>query len=87
LTHVASTWEYRGPLNFYQSAQPNSIEDIDDVFDPQKTEVYVVDTFHSFDALEGKELRVFYHSPTTDLVLAARPPLAAAYAAGSCLRL
>lgn len=87
VTHVATTWEYRGPLNFYQAARPNSIQDIDDMFDPQKTEVYVVDTFHSFDALDGKDLKIFYRSSTTDLVLAARPPLAAAYEAGSCLRL
>ena len=87
VTRVASTWEYRGPLNFYQAARPNSIEDINDTFDPQRTQVYVVDTFHSFDALPGKDLKIFYRSPTTDLVLAARPPLAAAYEAGSCLRL
>jgi hypothetical protein len=87
VTYVASTWEYRGPLNFYQAARPNTIKDVDEKFDPQKTQVYVVDTFHSFDVLPGKDLKIFYRSPTTDLVLAASPSLAAAYAAGSCLRL
>ncbi|MGH9645620.1 MAG: hypothetical protein ACRD4E_02285 [Bryobacteraceae bacterium] len=87
VTRVASTWEYRGPLNFYQVAQPNSIENIDDMFDPRQTQVYVVDTFHSPEALQGKDLKIFYRSPTTELVLAASPSLAAAYTAGSCLRL
>jgi predicted ferric reductase len=87
VTHVTSTWEYRGPLNFYQAAEPNSIQEINDIFDPQKTQVYVVDTYHSIDALEGKDLKIFYRSPTTDWVLAARAPLADAYAAGTCLRL
>lgn len=87
LTHVASTWEYRGPLNFYQRANPTSMQEIDDQFDPQQTQVYVVDTLHSPDVLPGKDLKIFYRSPTTDLVLAATPQLAAAYAAGTCLRL
>jgi len=87
VTHVATTWEYRGPLNFYQAAQRNTIEDINETFDPRRTQVYVVDTFHSPEAMPGKDLKIFYRSPTTDLVLAASPPLAAAYAAGSCLRL
>ena len=84
LTYVASTWEYITPLNFYQSAQPTSMEKIDQTFDPQKTQVYVVDTFHSPDVLQGKYLKIFYRSPITDLVLAARPSLAAAYTAGTC---
>jgi hypothetical protein len=84
VTRVASTWEYRGPLNFYQAASPSSIEAIDDMFDPQQTQVYVVDTFHSFDALSGKNWKIFYRSPVTDLVLAAPPQLASAYAAGNC---
>ena len=29
VTRVASTWAYRGPLNFYRLAQPNSIQEID----------------------------------------------------------
>src|SRR5207244_3248836 len=53
LTHVASTWEYRGPLNFYQFAQPTPlatrIREIDDQFDPRQTEVYVVDTLHNLE--------------------------------------
>jgi len=87
VTHVASTWEYRGPLNFYQFAQRTSMQEIDDQFDPQQTQVYVVDTLHSPDVLPGKDLKIFYRSPTTDLVLAASPPLAEVYSAGSCLRL
>jgi hypothetical protein len=87
VAHVASTWEYNGPLNFYRLGQRTSMEEIDDKFEPQQTQVYVVDTFHSPDVLPGKDLKIFYRSPTTDLVLAASPSLAAAYAAGSCLRL
>jgi len=86
VTRVASTWEYRGPLNFYQYAQPNSIQEIDEKFDPL-TQVYVVDPYHSPEALEGKDLKIFYRSAATDLVLAASPPLADAYAAGTCFRL
>ena len=87
VTHVASTWEYRGPLNFYRLAQRTPMEEIDEMFDPQQTQVYVVDTYHSPEVMQGKDLKIFYRGPTTDLVLAASPPLAAAYAAGSCLRL
>ncbi|MCU1334583.1 MAG: hypothetical protein JWO19_164 [Bryobacterales bacterium] len=87
VTHVASTWEYRGPLNFYQLAEPNSIQEIDDKFDPQQTQVYVVDTYHSRDELQGKNLKIFYRSPITDLALAASPPLADDYVAGVCFRL
>ncbi len=87
VTHVASTWEYRGTLNFYQLAQPNSIAEINDMFDPQHTQVYVVDTLHSPDVMPGQDLKIFYRSPTTDLVLAASPMLADTYAAGTCLRL
>ena len=87
VTHVASTWEYHAPLNFYQLAQPTSMQEIEDTFDPRQTQVYVVDTLHSPEALQGKNLKIFYRSPTTDLVLAADPQLADTYAAGSCLRL
>jgi hypothetical protein len=85
VTHVASTWSYRGPLNFYQIAQPTSMEDITDMFDPQRTQVYVVDMLHSSEALEGKDLKIFYRSPTTDLVLAAEPQVAETLASGPCL--
>ena len=87
VTHVASTWEYRGPLNFYRLAQRTPMREIDEMFDPQQTQVYVVDTYHSPEVMQGKDLKIFYRGPTTDLVLAASPPLADAYAAGSCLRL
>jgi hypothetical protein len=87
VTHVASAWPYRGPLNFYQLAQTTSMKEIDEKFDPQQTQVYVVDTLHTPGALQGKDLKIFYRSPTTDLVLAAPPALADAYSAGSCLRL
>jgi len=87
VTHVASTWEYRGPLDFYRLAQRTSMQEIDDQFDPQQTQVYVVDTFHSPEAMQRRDLKIFYKSPTTDLVLAASPSLVAAYAAGTCLRL
>jgi len=86
VTHVASTWEYRGPLNFYQLARPNSIQEIDDNFDRRQTQVYAVDTFHTPEALQGRDLTIFYRSPTTDLVLAARPPLADTLASGPCFR-
>jgi len=85
VTHVASTWEYRGPLNFYQLARPTSILEIDERFDPQQTQVYVVDPFHSPEVLEGKDLKIFYRAPATDLVLAANPQLADAYAEGPCI--
>ncbi len=84
VTHVASNWTYRGPLNFYQLAQPTSMQEIDEKFDPQQTQVYVVDTLHTSEALQGKDLKIFYRSPTTDLVLAASPQLADAYGAGRC---
>ena len=84
VTHVASTWEYRGPLNFYQFAKPNSIEEIDEMFDPQQTQVYVVDSYHSPEVLQGKNLKIFYRSPITDVVLAGSPSLASAYSTGSC---
>lgn len=87
VTRVASTWEYRASLNFYQLAQPTPIQTIDEQFDPQRTQVYVVDMFHTPEALQGKDLKIFYRSPTTDLVLAARPGIADAYVAGTCLRL
>jgi hypothetical protein len=80
VTRVVSTWPYRSSLNFYQIAQPASIEEIDENFDPQQTQVYVVDMFHTPDALQGKDLKIFYRSATTDLVLAASPQLAETYA-------
>ncbi len=87
VTRVTSTWSYRGPLNFYQLAQPTSIREIDDQFDPQQTQVYVKDTLHSSEAFGTvPDLRIFYRSPTTDLVMEARAPLADVYRAGSCVR-
>lgn len=91
VTRVTSTWPYRGPLNFYQIAQPTSLREIDEKFDPLQTQVYVVDTLHTPEALPGeappaKAWKIFYRSPTTDLVLAAPQPQADAYAAGTCLR-
>ncbi len=62
------------------------MEEISDTFDTQQTQVYVVDMFHSPEALQGKNLKIFYRSPTTDLVLAASPQLADAYRAGVCVR-
>jgi hypothetical protein len=85
VTRVASTWSYRAALNFYQFAQPTSIRDIDEDFDPQQTQVYVVDPYHTPEALQGKDLKIFYRSPTTDLVLAASPSLAETFASGSCI--
>jgi 4-amino-4-deoxy-L-arabinose transferase-like glycosyltransferase len=87
VTRVASSWPYHAPLSFYRLAQPTSLREIDENFDPQQTQVYVVDTLHTPDATQGKDLKIFYRSPTTDAVLAASPPLADAYAAGTCLRL
>jgi hypothetical protein len=86
VTRVVSSWSYRGPLNFYQLAQPASIQ-IDERVDLQQTQVYVKDLLHNpedFGMVE--DLRIFYRSPTTDLVLEARAPLAETYAAGTCLR-
>ena len=37
VTRVASTWSYRGPLNFYQRVQPTSMAEIDEKFDPLQT--------------------------------------------------
>jgi hypothetical protein len=87
VTRVAASWSYRGPLNFYQIAQPTSMREIDENFDPQQTQIYVVDTLHMPEAMHGKDLKIFYRSPATDLVLAASPPLAETYSAGTCLRL
>jgi len=84
---VATTWSYEAALNFYQLAQPTSMEEIGEHFDPARTQVYVVDSFHTPEALEGKNLKIFYRSPATDLVLAASPVLADAYASGTCFRL
>ena len=85
VTHVASSWSYHAPLNFYQRIQPTSMQEIDEKFDPQQTQVYVVDTFHTPEDLQGKDLKIFYRSPITDLVLAASPPLADTLASGSCI--
>jgi len=87
LTYVASTWEYRGPLNFYQLAQPTSIREIDETFDPLQTQVYVVDMRHNPDVMQEKDLKIFYRGPTSDLVLAASPLLAETYTSGACFRL
>jgi hypothetical protein len=80
VTQVTSTWPYRSALNFYQIAQPTSIQAIDENFDPQQTQVYVVDTLHTPDALKGKDLKIFYRSAATDLALAASPSLVETYA-------
>jgi hypothetical protein len=87
VTRVASTWPYHAPLSFYQLTQPTSMREIDETFDPQQTQIYVVDLLHTPEALQGRALKIFYRSPTTDTVLAASPVLADAYAAGTCLRL
>ena len=76
VTRVTSTWAYRGPLNFYQIAKPTSIREIDEKYDPDTTQVCVVDTLHSPEVLKTGHLRIFYRSPTTDLVLAAKPGFA-----------
>ena len=76
VTRVTSTWAYRGPLNFYQIVKPTSIQTIDEKYDADTTQVYVVDTLHSPEVLKTDNLRIFYRSPTTDLVLAAKPALA-----------
>jgi hypothetical protein len=85
VTRVVSSWSYRGPLNFYRLAQPNSIQEITET-GPSEAQIYVKDTVHD---AEGNPLfdRIFYKSPTTDLVLEAPSAEAAAYAAGTCLRL
>lgn len=86
VTRVTTTWSYRAALNFYQLAQPTSIQEITDAFDPQETQVYVIDSLHTPEALRN-DLKVFYRSPVTDLILAAKPQLADVYSAGACLRL
>ncbi len=82
---VASTWSYEAALNFYRLAHSSSIAEIGQKFDPASTQVYVVDSFHTPEALEGKNLKIFYRSPTTDLVLSADPQSAREFAASSCL--
>ena len=82
VTRVASTWSYRGPLNFYQIAKPTSMDEIDDNFNSAQTQIYVVDMLHSPEALQGKELKIFYRSPATDLVLAAAPQAAETLSSG-----
>ncbi len=42
--NVTSTWSYHSALNFYQIAKPTSIQMIDEKYDPDTTQVYVVDT-------------------------------------------
>ena len=65
-----------GPFKFHQNVKPTSIQMIDEQYDPDITQVYVVDTLHSPEVLKTDNLRIFYRSPTTDLVLAAKPALA-----------
>jgi len=85
VTHVSSTWSYLSALRFYQLVQPASLQEVADTYDPQQTQVFVIDSFHSPEALQG-DLKVFYRSPVTDLVLAAKPALADTYSAATCLR-
>ncbi|HSP66438.1 MAG TPA: hypothetical protein VLN48_01845 [Bryobacteraceae bacterium] len=82
--HVTSTWPYRAALDFYQLADPTSLQEITDEFDPRQTEVYVIDSLHTPEALQG-DWKVFYRSPVTDLVLAADPERARTIAAGPCV--
>jgi hypothetical protein len=85
VTRITSTWSYRAALDFYQLAQPSSMQEITTHFDPQQTQIYVIDSLHTPEALQG-DLRVFYRSRVTDLVMAARPALADTYGAATCLR-
>lgn len=85
VTRVASTWSYLSALRFYQLAEPTSMQEVADAYDPQQTQVFVIDTLHTEEALKG-DLKVFYRSPVTDLVLAAKPSLADTYGATACLR-
>jgi hypothetical protein len=87
VTKVASTWPYHGALTFYQLAEPTSMEEVEEAFNPRKTQVFVVDSLHTPEALEGKDLKIFYRSPTTDLVLVAKSDLADVYRDGICFRL
>ena len=82
---VTSTWSYLSALRFYQLAEPTSLQEVADTYDPQQTQVYVIDSLHTPDALQG-DLKIFYRSPATDLVLAAKPTLADTYRAATCLR-
>jgi hypothetical protein len=82
--HVSSTWSYLSALRFYQLAQPTSLQEVADAYDPQHTQVYVIDSLHTPEALQG-DLKIFYRSPVTDLVLAAKPLLADTLASDSCL--
>ena len=82
---VTSTWSYLSALRFYQLAEPTSLQEVADTYDPQQTQVYVIDSLHTPEALQG-DLKVFYRSPVTDLVLAAKPPLADTYSTATCLR-
>jgi hypothetical protein len=82
---VTSTWSYLSALRFYQLAEPTSLQQVADAYDPQQTQVYVIDSLHTPEALQG-DLKIFYRSPATDLVLAAKPPLADTYSAATCLR-
>jgi len=85
VTRVSSTWSYLSALRFYQLAGPTSLQEVADAYDPQQTQVYVIDSLHTPEALHG-DLKIFYRSPVTDLVLAAKPPLADTYSAATCLR-
>jgi hypothetical protein len=85
VTRITSTWSYRAALDFYQLAQPSSMQEITTHFDPQQTQIYVIDSLHTPEALQG-DLKVFYRSRVTDLVMAARPALADTYGAATCLR-
>jgi hypothetical protein len=82
---VSSTWSYLSALRFYQLAEHTSMQEVADAYDPQQTQVYVIDSLHTPEALQG-DLKVFYRSPVTDLVLAAKPQLADTYSAATCLR-
>jgi len=82
---VTSTWSYLSALRFYQLAEPTPLQEVADTYDPQQTQVYVIDSLHTPEALQG-DLKVFYRSPVTDLVLAAKPPLADTYSTATCLR-
>jgi hypothetical protein len=66
VTRVVSSWSYRGPLNFYQLAQPNSIQEITEP-GPEQAQVYVKDTLHSGETnplLPVLDPRIIYRRPT-----------------------
>jgi len=82
VTRVASSWSYRGPLNFYRLARPNSIEEITDTSDAA-TQIYVNDTLHD-SGRANPVFKTFYRSPMTDLSLEAPVEFADAYGSGRC---